>query len=140
MSAEGFVQLRSDGLGLSPAAYARLLMEATEREWHKRIDRPLKLIGGPFALVSSAAFYGKDQPSTYAHFSKYLSPWVDDERIRRGGMAIMCEDTPLCLQFMEHVAAPFGGGRRADLTLARRWLGFESEPKHFVILVVPPKS
>jgi 4-amino-4-deoxy-L-arabinose transferase-like glycosyltransferase len=122
------------------AAYARLLMEATEREWHKRIDKPLKLIAGPFPLVSSAAFYGKDQPSTYAHFSKYLSPWVNDERIRRGGMAIMCEDTPLCLQFMEHVAAPFGGGRRADATLTRRWLGFESEPKHFVILIVPPKS
>ena len=27
------------------AAYARLLMEATEREWHKDTDKPLKLIG-----------------------------------------------------------------------------------------------
>ena len=122
------------------AAYARLLMQATEREWHKAIDRPLKLIGGPFALVSSAAFYGKDHPSTYAHFSRYLSPWADDERIRRDGMAILCEDTPLCLHYMEQVAAPFGGGRRADVTLARHWLTFESAPKHFVILIVPPKS
>src|SRR6185369_8817341 len=63
------------------AAYARALMAAAEREWHKTTDKPLKLIAGPFALVSSAAFYGKDQPSTYAHFSKYLSPWVDDELI-----------------------------------------------------------
>jgi 4-amino-4-deoxy-L-arabinose transferase-like glycosyltransferase len=121
------------------AAYARLLMEATEREWRATIDRPLKLIAGPFALVSTAAFYGKDQPSTFAHFSKYLSPWVDDERIRRDGMAIMCEDFPLCLQFMEHVAAPFGGGRRADVTLTRRWLGVASAPKRFVIMIVPPK-
>src|SRR5205085_182764 len=41
------------------AAYARLVMEATEREWRRTTDKPLKLIGGPFALVSSAAFYGK---------------------------------------------------------------------------------
>lgn len=122
------------------AAYARALMQAAEREWRQTTDKPLRLIAGPFALVSSAAFYGRDQPSTYAHFSKYLSPWVNDERIRHDGMAIMCEDIPLCLQFMEHVAAPFGGGRRADVTLARRWLAFESAPKHFVILIVPPKS
>jgi 4-amino-4-deoxy-L-arabinose transferase-like glycosyltransferase len=122
------------------AAYARVLMEATEREWHKTTDKPLKLIAGPFALVSSAAFYGKDQPSTYAHFSKYLSPWADDGRIARGGMAILCEDIPLCLHFMEQVAAPFGGGRRADVTLTRRWLAFESAPKRFVILIVAPKS
>jgi len=122
------------------AAYARLLMEATEREWRASTAKPLKLIGGPFVLVSTAAFYGKDRPSTFAHFSKYLSPWVDDERIRRDGIAILCEDMPLCLQFMEDVAAPFGGGRRAEVTLARRWLGFASEPRRFVIMIVPPKA
>ena len=120
------------------AAYAQLLMQAAEREWHRTTDKPLKLIAGPFTLVSSASFYGKDRPSTYAHFSKYLSPWVDDARIRREGMAILCVDVPLCLQFMEHVAAPFGGGRRSEVTLTRHWLGFASEPKRFVIMIVPP--
>ena len=46
------------------AAYARLLMEATEREWRKDTGKPLKLIAGPFVLVSGAAFYGEDKPST----------------------------------------------------------------------------
>lgn len=122
------------------AAYARLLMQAAEREWHRTTDKPLKLIAGPFTLVSSAAFYGKDRPSTYAHFSKYLSRWVDDARLRREGMAILCVDVPLCLQFMEQVAAPFGGGRRSEVTLQRHWLGFASEPKRFVIMIVPPQS
>ena len=64
-----------------------------------RRGKPLKLIAGPFVLVSSAAFYGEDQPSTFAQFSHYLSPWADDARIARDGMAIMCEaDDPLCLQ------------------------------------------
>jgi 4-amino-4-deoxy-L-arabinose transferase-like glycosyltransferase len=121
------------------AAYARLLMEATEREWHKTNDKPLRMIGGPFALVSSMSFYGKDQPSTYANFSKYLSPWADDERIRRDGMAIVCWDGPLCLQYMEQVAAQFGGGRRADVTLERRWLGFTGAPARFVMTIVPSR-
>ena len=121
------------------AAYARLVMEATEREWHKDVNKPLKLIAGPFALVSTAAFYGADRPSTYAHFSNYLSPWVDDARIARDGMAIMCEDTVLCLHFMEEVAARYGGGRRADVTVQRHWLGFAGPPARFAITIVPPR-
>lgn len=121
------------------AAYARLLMEATEREWRATTNKPLKLIAGPFALVSTAAFYGKDQPSTYANFSKYLSPWVDDASIARDGMAILCDDASLCLQFMDAVAARYGGGRRADVTLERRWLGMTSAPARFIITIVPPR-
>ena len=29
--------------------------------------------------------------------------------------------------------------RRAEVTLTRRWLGFESAPKRFVIATVPPR-
>ena len=58
-------------------------------------DKPLKLIAGPFVLVSTAAFYGTDQPSTFADFSSYLSPWADDARIAREGMAVMvATDSP----------------------------------------------
>ncbi|MGB9366795.1 MAG: glycosyltransferase family 39 protein [Xanthobacteraceae bacterium] len=121
------------------AAYARLLMEATEREWRKDTGKPLKLIAGPFVLVSTAAFYGKDQPSTYAHFSNYLSPWINDARIARDGMAIMCQDTWLCRHFTNEVAARHGGAsHQADVTLARRWLGFEGPPARFLIAIVPP--
>jgi 4-amino-4-deoxy-L-arabinose transferase-like glycosyltransferase len=122
------------------AAYARLLMEATEREWRAATGRPLKMIAGPFALVSTASFYGTDAPSTFAHFSKYLSPWADDARIRRDGMAIMCDDTWLCRHFTDEVAARHGGAsRRAEVTLTRRWLGFEGAPARFIIAIVPPR-
>jgi hypothetical protein len=97
------------------------------------------MIGGPFALVSSMSFYGKDHPSTYANFQKYLSPWADDARIRRDGMAIVCWDDPLCLQYMEQVTAQFGGGRRAEATVQRHWLGFAGEPRRFILTIVPPR-
>jgi 4-amino-4-deoxy-L-arabinose transferase-like glycosyltransferase len=121
------------------AAYARLLMEATEREWHKDTKKPLKLIAGPFALVSTAAFYGEDRPSTYPQFSRYLAPWVNDERVARDGMAIMCSDWALCLQYMDAIAAQYGGGRRAEVTLARRWLWFSGPPARFFVTLIPPR-
>jgi 4-amino-4-deoxy-L-arabinose transferase-like glycosyltransferase len=134
----GFVLLKT-GVE-NNAAYARLLMAATEHEWRATTDKPLRMIAGPFALVSTASFYGTDQPSTFAHFSKYLSPWADDARIRRDGMGIMCEDTPLCRHFTDDVAARYGGAaRRAEVTLTRRWFGFESAPARFIIAIVPPR-
>jgi 4-amino-4-deoxy-L-arabinose transferase-like glycosyltransferase len=122
------------------AAYARLLMEATEREWRKDTGKPLKLIAGPFVLVSTAAFYGKDRPSTFAHFSNYLSPWANEARIAREGVAILCTDVPLCLQYSDELAARHGGAsHKADVTLRRRWLGFEGPPARFHIAIVPPR-
>ena len=85
------------------------------------------------------SFYGTGRPSTYANFQKYLSPWADEARIRRQGMAIVCWDDPLCLQYMENVAAQFGGGRRTEATVQRHWLGFAGEPRRFILTIVPPR-
>ncbi len=121
------------------AAYARLVMQAAEREWRATTTKPLRLVAGPFVLVSTAAFYGSDKPSTFADFSAYLSPWADDARIAREGMAILCPaDFAHCLQVMANYQAAYGG-RRAELTLARRWLWFESAPARFVVATIPPR-
>lgn len=120
------------------AAYARLAMEAAEREWRATTDKPLKLIGGPFVLVSSAAFYGTDQPSTFADFSRYLSPWADDARIAREGMVIMIEPDPYWLDRAARYIGTAPGARRTEVTLTRHWLGFESAPKRFIIATMPP--
>jgi 4-amino-4-deoxy-L-arabinose transferase-like glycosyltransferase len=122
------------------AAYARLAAEAAEREWHETSDRPLRLVAGSFALASAAAFYIADKPSTYADFSPYLSPWVDDARLAREGVAIICAAADRkCLQRMERQLARGPAGRRRDVTLTRHWLGFESAPRNFVIVTVPPR-
>jgi 4-amino-4-deoxy-L-arabinose transferase-like glycosyltransferase len=123
------------------AAYARLVMEATEQEWRAATDKPLKLIAGNFVLVSSAAFYGTDKPSTFASYSLYLSPWVDAARITRDGMAIMCaNDDEFCLLGLDRLTAGRTAGRGAERTLTRRWLWFESAPKRFTIVILPPQS
>jgi 4-amino-4-deoxy-L-arabinose transferase-like glycosyltransferase len=121
------------------AAYARLVMQAAEREWRAVTDKPLRLIAGPFVLVSSAAFYGADRPSTYADFSRYLSSWVDDARIAREGIAVMVAPDSPYLAMTERYLATVPVARRTEVTLTRRWLGFESPPRRFLIAIVPPK-
>lgn len=120
------------------AAYARLVAQAAEQDWRAATDRPLKIIGGPFVLVSTAAFYLDDRPTTFAHFSRYLSPGVDAARIARDGIALMCPaDDAWCRRNMDELAARGPPGRRREVTVARRWLGFESPPARFVIAIVP---
>jgi len=122
------------------AAYARLAMEEADRAWRKTEEaKPLRLIAGPFVLVSAASFYGADQPSTFADFSHYLSPWVDDARIAREGMVIMTATSSPWFDFTEKHLAAFPDARRTEVTLTRHWLGFESAPRRFVIAVVPPR-
>lgn len=121
------------------AAYARLVMQAAETEWHAVTEKPLKLVAGPFVLASSAAFYGSDRPSTFADFSSYLSPWADAARVARDGMVIVvATDSPWFDFTMKHIEAQ--AARRTEVTLTRHWFGLASAPKRFVIAVVAPKS
>ena len=121
------------------AAYGRLVIQAAEQEWRKATDKPLKMIAGPFVLVSTASFYGADRPSTFANFSPYLSPWATPDRVARDGMAVMVAlDSPwfdLTIRNLDTIP----GARRSEVKLTRRWLWFENEPRRFVIAVVPPK-
>jgi len=121
------------------AAYARPLAQAVDHEWKASTDRPLRLLGGPFALVSGVAMYIPDRPSTFADFSRYLSPWVDDERIAREGLAIACPVVETwCVDMLPALMAKRPGSHRLDLELTPRWLGFEGLPQRFTMAIIPP--
>jgi 4-amino-4-deoxy-L-arabinose transferase-like glycosyltransferase len=121
------------------AVYARLAMQAAEREWRQVTDKPLKLVAGPFVLIATAAIYGTDRPSAFSDFSRYLSPGVDDARIAREGLAIMSAIDSPYYPMTERYLASAAVARRAEVTLTRSWLGFQSAPRRFVIAIVPPK-
>ncbi len=122
------------------AAYARLVAFEAERVWKDETGKPLRLIGGPFALANSAAFYLSDRPSTFADFDLSLSPWASEARIARDGMAIICPaDDQRCIAVMNEWLAR-SHTEPTPVEVARRWLGFESNSARFVIGVVPPRA
>jgi hypothetical protein len=123
------------------AAYGRLVAAEMDRQWKQVTQAPLKLVGGPFGLISTAAVYGADQPSTFADFSPYLSPWATPERIARQGMVIACpSDDAGCLAQVEQRMRQTPGSTKSEVELRRRWLAWESAPARFVIAVLPPRS
>ena len=122
------------------AAYARLLMHEAEAEWRAATGKPLKMIGGPFVLVSTAAFYGADKPSTFADFSPYLSPWASPERVARDGMVVMVANDSPWFDYTRDKLKSYPNARPVkEITLTRKWLWFDSAPRRFQITVVPPK-
>ena len=121
------------------SAYARPLAQAVGQEWKASTDRPLRLLAGPFALVSSVAMYVPDRPSTFADFSRYLSPWVDDRRIAREGIAIVCPVVETwCVDAMLVLMANRQGSHKLDVELTPRWLGFAGLPQRFTMAIIPP--
>lgn len=123
------------------AAYAKLAADAVEREWRETCKCRLQLVGGSWTLADAAAFYMTDRPSTYGDFSRYVSPWVDEARLAKEGIAIICpaEDNG-CLAGMNALTRAGPPGRRTEVTLTRHWLGLAGEPKRFVIATVPPRT
>jgi 4-amino-4-deoxy-L-arabinose transferase-like glycosyltransferase len=121
------------------AAYGRLVMQAAEREWRQVTDKPLTMIAGPFTLVSTAAIYGTGEPSTFADFSPYLSPWANETRLAREGAAVMIATTSPWMHVANRYLASVPIARRTEVTLTRRWLWFDSAPRTFIIAIVPPR-
>lgn len=120
--------------------YARLAAEATLKAWRETTDKPLKILGGPFGLVATAAMYIPDRPTIYSDFSTYLSPQVTPERIAREGIAIVHASSEGHNRIKtDEITAGGAKVRRSEVTLTRRWLGFESAPRRFTIAIVPPR-
>ena len=118
--------------------YARLAGEAVAEEWRNATPEPLRIVAGPFALVSTAAAYLPGRPATYSDFSGYLSPWIDKNRIDRQGMAIV---TPAADAYWRGEARKHSGAASfKEVVVRKKWLWWESKPERFLIAIVPPKA
>jgi 4-amino-4-deoxy-L-arabinose transferase-like glycosyltransferase len=120
------------------ALYSALAGNAAAAEWHAKTSAPLQILAGPFGLVATATAYMPEHPIAYSDFSRYLAPWVTQERIDREGMAIVVpvKETSWVKQARRAAGdAPF-----KEVSLSRRWLWFQSAPERFMIAIVPPKA
>lgn len=120
--------------------YAQLAAQQALKAWRETTDKPLRILAGPFGLVSTAAMYIPDRPTTFSDFSTYLSPQVTPERVAREGMAVaFAKNEPHNLDALKRSTPGRTDVKTLDVTLTRRWLGFESAPRTFTIAIVPPR-
>ncbi len=128
------------GVEPSAEAHARELAAEVARVWRQTTDRPLRLIGGDGDLAYGAAFYLAGKPSVFPGLSMREAPWVDEARVARDGLAIVClKRIPSCVQAAEQRAAKGPAGQRAEVELVRNHFGIAGKPERYVIVTVPPR-
>ncbi len=121
------------------AAHYRLIAQAVEQAWRAQTDKPLRIVGGARPLVDGSNFYFADPPATFMINEPPRTPWVDQSRIEREGIAIVCPEaeTP-CVAEMNAYAARYGGAT-TEVTLARNYLGTADTPVRYRIAIIPPR-
>jgi 4-amino-4-deoxy-L-arabinose transferase-like glycosyltransferase len=124
-----------------PGAYYKPLAAAVERAWRAASSQPLGFIAGDGDYSYGAAFYLPWQAAVFPEFSRELAPWIDPSAMARGGVALVCAaENAACVARIKVYAANAEKFQIDEPTLAMRFLGSESPPKKFVIIVVPPMN
>ncbi len=73
------------------ATHYRLLAAAIDEAWRKAVPgAPLRLVGSYTNLVNGVVFYLADRPSTFDIAGPAATPWADEARIAREGIALTC--------------------------------------------------
>ena len=121
------------------ASHYRLIAQAVEQAWRAQTDKPLRIVGGNRPVVDGSNFYFADSPATFVVTEPLRTPWVNEARIAREGIAIVCPSAePGCLRELNALLARFGG-KTEDVALARRFFGSSDTPIDYRIAIIPPR-
>jgi 4-amino-4-deoxy-L-arabinose transferase-like glycosyltransferase len=121
------------------ASHYRLIAQALEQAWRTQTDQPLRIVGGNRPVVDGSNFYFADPPATFVMTEPMRTPWVNDSRIARDGIAVVCPRAePPCIKELNALVARHGG-KTTDITLARQFLGSSDPPIDYQIAIIPPK-
>jgi hypothetical protein len=122
------------------ATHYRLVAAAVDKAWRETTDAPLRLVGSQTNLVNGTVFYLPSRPSTLDIMGPQATPWADEARVAREGVALVCPalDQP-CVRMLEARAARAPAAKRSEVELSRTHLGVADAPTRYVIGIVPPQ-
>ena len=127
--------------GIGHSAHYRLVAEAVDRAWRATTSRPLGLLGSDTNLGNGVAFYLSDRPSTLDVVDPRQTPWADEARITRQGVALVCAiGDPDCMKAADLLAARLPAPKRSETEIARKYLGVAGKPERYAIIIIPPRS
>ena len=139
LAASPFIASRINRGGVAPqAAHGKLVAERIARVWHEATPRPLQFVGGDAVLTYAAAFYLPEKPLTFPELNERISPWIDQAKLARAGIALVCVLADRqCVQMIEAHAGT--SGRRFEIEIAREYLGSAGPSERYLIIIVPPR-
>jgi 4-amino-4-deoxy-L-arabinose transferase-like glycosyltransferase len=119
-----------------------LMARALESAWQKQTDKPLRIVGSYSSLVNGSAFYINSQPAAFDLYSPAASPsLVDDESIRRDGVAMICPEAMYaCMQMLNGYGEHYHAVAVDHVSLERSYLGDQGVPVAYEIMIIPPNG
>ena len=131
-------EFHAHGTPNNDGTHYRLIAEAVDKAWREKVAAPLLIVGGERPLVDGSNPYFPGKPATFAISEPWRTPWVDDDRIKRDGIAIVCwADDADCLERAKtYTANPNTVIER--LSLARSFFGTRDKPVQYQIAIIPP--
>ena len=123
------------------ASHYRLLAAAIDQAWRETSDRPLRLVGSNNKLANGVVPYLPSRPSSYELTYPELTPWVDQARIAREGIAATCRaDDAFCNVMLDRLASRLGQGKNSEVTLSRSYFGTADPEKRYFIVIISPQG
>ena len=121
------------------ATHYRLIAQEVETAWRNETEKPLRILGGNRPIVDGSNFYFAKPPATFVVTEPARTPWVDQARIEREGIAIVCPRLdPPCMRELDGYAAS-ARGKIVDVALARAFFGTTDPPIDYRIAIIPPR-
>jgi len=134
------VTIHRNALQNNYGTHYRLIAQAVIKAWHQQTGAPLRIVGSLRPVVDGTNPYFPSRPATYAITSTWRTPWVDEDRIKRDGIAIVCPEPEAdCMRELNAYAARFGATVVEDVTLARHYFGTDDRPILYRIAIIPPQ-
>jgi hypothetical protein len=119
----------------------RLLANEIEKNWRAVTNQPLRLVGSVHELAYGTAFYLSDRPSSLNIVNPELTPWADDARVKREGIALLCPvEKRRCMDKLDAFTRVAADSRRVEVTVARRYLGMQQAPVNYTLVLIVPES
>jgi hypothetical protein len=133
------IVIHREGLS-NNATHYRLVARAVENAWHQVTDKPLRVVGSQTNLVNGMAFYLGERPSTLDIITPQFTPWADETRVTREGVALVCpEPDERCMTVLEERERSLQRARRSEVVISRSYFNAADAPVRYVIVIVPPQ-
>jgi 4-amino-4-deoxy-L-arabinose transferase-like glycosyltransferase len=123
------------------AAHYRLVADAVAKAWVETTNQPLRLVGSYDNVLNGVVFYLPDRPSTFEIVTPRLTPWVDESRIAREGIALVCPVAQsMCMRALQDRVAKAHATRRVEVEISRSYFGVPDKPERYLIVTIPPQG
>ncbi len=124
------------------ASHYRLIAQAIDQTWTAQTKAPLRIVGSYSNVVNGIVFYFKDRPSTFDITAPAHTPWVDEDRIRREGIAIVCPVHEAgCVKTITQYRERYPTSSFKEVVLSRSYFGvFDPLVRYQILTILPTKE